>query len=96
MFRVNVRSFRRRWGGISISLHGSTIPLQRRYFGPWRSGKLHRLRRAMRSRYWMLVQFAGAGASMRRLALAGSKGTSWTAMDVAATEPSFRMMCTCS
>ena len=41
----------------------------------------------------MLEQVSGAGASIRRLALAGSYGTSWTAMVDAGTEPSFRMMC---
>src|SRR6266404_8883290 len=46
--------------------------------------------------YWMLEQFAGAGASIRRFALFGSYGTSWTAMVDAATEPSFRMMCSWS
>src|SRR6267378_1229469 len=44
--------------------------------------------------YWMLGQFAGAAASIRRFALFGSYGTSWTAMVDAGTEPSFRMMCT--
>src|SRR6266536_2106120 len=46
--------------------------------------------------YKMLEQFAGAGASIRRFALFGSYGTSWTAMVDAATEPSFRMMCSWS
>lgn len=49
------------------------------------------LRRAIEVGYWILVQLAGAGASMRRLPLAGSKGTSWTAMLEAGTEPSLRM-----
>jgi hypothetical protein len=43
--------------------------------------------------YKMLEQVSGAGASIRRFALAGSYGTSWTAMVDAGTEPSFRMMC---
>ena len=43
--------------------------------------------------YKMLEQVTGAGASIRRFALAGSYGTSWTAMVDAGTEPSFRMMC---
>src|SRR6266568_216009 len=46
--------------------------------------------------YWMLGQFAGAAASIRRFALFGSYGTSWTAMVDAGTEPSFRMMCSWS
>jgi len=50
--------------------------------------------RFARPPYWMFGQFAGAGASIRRFALFGSKGTSWTAMVEAGTEPSFRMMCT--
>jgi len=44
--------------------------------------------------YRMLEQFPGAGASIRRFALFGSYGTTWTAMVDAGTEPSFRMMCT--
>jgi hypothetical protein len=42
----------------------------------------------------MLEQVSGAGASILRLALAGSYGTSWTVMVDAGTEPSLRMMCT--
>ena len=50
-------------------------------------------RRSAAPLYKMLEQVSGAGASIRRFALAGSYGTSWTAMVDAGTEPSFRMMC---
>ena len=43
--------------------------------------------------YKTLEQVSGARASIRRFALPGSYGTSWTAMVDAGTEPSFRMMC---
>src|SRR5712692_4704373 len=51
-------------------------------------------RRCARPRYRMLGQLTGAGASIRRFALFGSYGTSWTAMLDATTEPSFRMIWT--
>src|SRR5262249_7070959 len=50
-------------------------------------------RRSAPPLYKMLEQVSGAGASIRRSALAGSYGTSWTAKVDAGTEPSFRMMC---
>jgi len=74
----------------SRSIKVSAIP---RRAGPARCPgiNLRPLRSAGR-RHWMLGQFAGAAASMRRVAPAGM---SWTAMVAASTVPSFRMMCTC-